>query len=183
MQTKTLHPWSFMCQRSGRKYFPDEYSYWRHWAKILNLSSSARLRLEWFIFYYTVGKQNGTLTAKHFGIARQIFVKWKQRFKPRDLTTLEDHSRIPQRKRIWTVTPSEEQQVIALRKQYLKWGKEKLKREYSSLYGLNISTNKIQKIINKHNLYLEPERVKKNRFWDSYGIPMPLLPGGTEPEE
>ena len=105
------------------------------------------MRLEWLIFYFSIGNRNGAQTAKHFGIARQNFVKWKKRFNPADLVSLEDHSRCPQKKRTWTVTEKEEQQIIAVRKAHMKWGKEKLKREYRRLNGADISANKIQKLI------------------------------------
>jgi len=32
------------------------------------LSEKAQLKLEWIIFYQTVGKRNASLTAAHFGI-------------------------------------------------------------------------------------------------------------------
>ena len=43
----------------------------------------------------------------------------------------------------------------------MKWGKNKLQRRYRKVYGTHISTNKIQKVINKHNLFPEPEIRKK----------------------
>ena len=161
VQPKRFHPWSWEGQHCRRENFPSDASYWRYWAERLNLSTSARLRLEWMIFYYTVGKKNGTLTARHFGIARQIFVKWKGRFKAQDLTSLQDQSKAPKKKRVWTVTDKEEANVIFLRKKRMKWGKDKLQREYRKDYGEYLSTNKIQKIINKHNLFPDPEIHKK----------------------
>lgn len=161
IQPKPYHPWSWQGVHYKREHFDSDASYWRYWAKRLNLSLSAKLRLEWVIFYYTVAGENGTVTAKHFGIARQIFVKWKGRFKPNDITSLEDHSKAPRNKRTWTVTDSEEQNIIFLRKQHMKWGKDKLQRQYSKTYGEHISTNKIQKVISKHNLFPEPEIRKR----------------------
>lgn len=161
VQPKPFHPWSYEANKDARRYFDSDSAYWRYWAERLNLSTEARLRLEWMIFYFTAGKRNGTKTAQHFGIARQIFVKWKGRFKPHDLTLLEKHSRIPHKKRTWTVTEEEENQVISIRKAHIKWGKEKLKREYKKVYREDISTNKIQKIINKHNLFPDPVSHKK----------------------
>lgn len=165
--SKKYHPWSYQVTRRARIFFDSEVSYWRHWAKLLDLSPPARMRLEWIIFYTTVGKRNGLATARHFGVSRKTFMKWKARFNPRDLTTLEDQSKAPKRRRSWTVTRKEEVNVIALRKKHLKWGKEKLKREYLKVYGQTITTNKIQKVINKHNLYPEPEeqqrRIKRAR--------------------
>lgn len=160
---KLHHPWSYQAVQCTREYFDSDSTYWRYWADRLKLSTPARLRLEWMIFYYTVAEKNGLYTAKHSGIARQIFVKWKRRFKPHDLTSLEDHSRAPITKRVWTVIKQEETNVIALRKKHLKWGKEKLKREYLKQYGKTISTNKIQKVINKHSLFPEVKKVQKRR--------------------
>ncbi len=163
VQPKQFHPWSWEGQHYKREDFNSDASYWRYWAERLNLSLSARLRLEWMIFYCTVGKKNGAATARHFGIARQIFVKWKGRFKANDLTSLENHSKAPKRKRVWTVTDNEEKNCILVRKKHLKLGKDKLQREYRKDYGLHISTNKIQKVINKHNLFPDSQ-LRKNRL-------------------
>lgn len=168
MFTSTIyHPWSYQVQRRGREYFNSDAAYFRHWANLLNLSASARLRLEWMIFYQTAGKRNGKAAAAHFGISRKTFMKWKARFNPKDLTTLTDLSRAPKTKRVWTVTKQEEADIIGLRKAHLKWGKEKLRREYLKQYHREVSTNKIQKVIVKHRLYPEPEirqkRVKQSR--------------------
>lgn len=74
---------------------------------------------------------------------------------------------MPQKKRVWTVTKEEEDNVITLRTKHMKWGKEKLKREYYKLYGVPLSTNKIQKVITKHHLFPDPQkhhhRVKQAR--------------------
>jgi putative transposase len=167
LQPKSFHPWSYYGQHCLRQDFDSDAAYWRYWADRLNLSTSARLRLEWMIFYFTVGKGKGTVTAKYFGIARQNFVKWKKRFNPNDLTSLEEHSRAPKKKRSWTVIEKEEKQVKKVREAHMRWGKEKLKREYLRLYGETISTNKIQKVITKHKLYPDPiahrKRVKQAR--------------------
>ncbi len=161
VQPHAFHPWSWQGTHFKREHFDCDASYWRYWAKRLNLSLSARLRLEWMIFYYFEAKRNGTRTARHFGIARQIFVKWKGRFKPDDLTSLEDQSRAPHHKRSWTVTDEEEQNIILLRKKHMKWGKKKLQIVYRKFYGTDISTNKIQKVINKHELFPDPVSHKK----------------------
>ena len=135
MKPAVFHPWSYQSAHSKREDFGSDADYWRHWASRLYLSSSARLRLEWLIFYCTIGKQNTTKTAAHFGVSRRVFIKWKKRFNPHDLTTLDDQSKAPKKKRIWTVTAQEETNVIVIRKKHMKWGKEKLKREYKKVYG------------------------------------------------
>jgi len=113
------------------------------------------------VFYYFEAKKSGAKTARHFGIARQIFVKWKKRFKSNDLISLEDKSRKPHHKRCWTVTDEEEKNIILLRKKHMKWGKDKLQRRYRKVFSIHISTNKIQKVINKYNLYPDPTDHKK----------------------
>lgn len=164
MFTSTIyHPWSYQVQRRGREYFASEAAYFRHWANLLDLSFSARLRLEWMIFYQTAGKMNGKATAIHFGISRKTFMKWKIRFNPKDLITLTDLSRAPKKKRTWTITKQEEADIVSLRRDHLKWGKEKLKREYLKQYHRGISTNKIQKVVAKHQLYPEP-KVRQKRL-------------------
>jgi len=165
--SQKYHPWSYQVIKRGRAHFDSEASYWRHWADLLDLSGTARLRLEWMVFYHSAGKKNAVATARHFGVSRKTFMKWKARFHPRDLTTLADQSRAPKRRRTWTVTQEEESNLIALREKHLKWGKEKLKREYRNVYGTTLSTNKIQKVIAKHRLYPDPaehkQRVKRAR--------------------
>lgn len=163
VQPHPFHPWGWKGQHCRREDFESDAAYWRYWANRLDLSAGARLRLEWLIFYFTVREENATKTAKHFGIARQNFVKWKGRFDPHDLTSLEDHSRCPIKKRTWTVTEEEEQRVITVRKMHMKWGKEKLKREYHRVYRSDISTNKIAKVITKHQLYPDPKEAKKRK--------------------
>src|SRR5258706_10833193 len=63
------------------------------------LSPQAQLKLEWIIFHYTVGKENVTGTAKHFGITRKTLHKWLKRFDELRLETLEEDSRAPHKTR------------------------------------------------------------------------------------
>ncbi len=163
MKPAAFHPWGYRAAHSSRADFSSDADYWRHWAVRLNLSAAVRLRLEWMIFYGTVGKKNTTKTARHFGISRRVFIKWKNRFNPHDLTSLSDHSKAPKRKRVWTVTDQEERNIIALRKKRMQWGKEKLRREYRRVYSTDISTNKIAKVIAKHQLYPDPETKNKRQ--------------------
>jgi transposase-like protein len=61
-----------------------------------------------------------------FGVSRQTFYRWKRRFDRHDLTTLEGHSHRPRKVRQPTWTPELAERVLALRKQYPRWGKDKL---------------------------------------------------------
>jgi len=59
------------------------------------LSDKAQLKLEWIIFYQTIGKENALLTAKHFGINPKTLHNGKKRFNEKDLSTLEEKSKAP----------------------------------------------------------------------------------------
>ena len=53
------------------------------------LSQAARGRLRWLIHYKTHGR-NAARTCSYFGISRQTFHRWKKRYDPNRLETLED---------------------------------------------------------------------------------------------
>jgi len=57
------------------------------------------LRVEWMVFYYTVAKENVTLSAQHFNISRKTFHKWLKRFKGSkyDIRSLADRARAHQK--------------------------------------------------------------------------------------
>jgi transposase InsO family protein/transposase-like protein len=141
-----------------------EYGKWNLYRDLArkNLSHEAQLKLEWIIFYNTLGNHNASLTAQQFGISRKTFHKWLNRFSERNLLTLEEVSRKPEHVRTWSVSKEEENRIITLRKAYLKLGKSKLKVLYKELYGQSLSTWKIERIIRRHNLY--PNKAEHQRF-------------------
>jgi len=122
------------------------------------LSEKAQLKLEWIIFYYTVGERNALSTAGHFGINPKTLHKWKKRFNEKDLSSLEEQSRRPEKVRDWMVQKEEEANILVLRKKNLEFGKKKLKVLYQKEYGKDISTWKIERVIRKYQLY--PDSVK-----------------------
>jgi transposase InsO family protein/transposase-like protein len=124
------------------------------------LSEKAQLKLEWIIFYQTVGKRNALLTAKHFGINPKTLHKWKERFNEKNLLALEEQSRKPNQARQWMVTASEEMNIKDLRKRNLELGKKKLQALYLKEYHEHISTWRIERVIRRYNLY--PDLVKHN---------------------
>ena len=126
-----------------------------HWGKFprarvlsrsgVSLSQTALKRLAWMEFYHTHGR-NAALTCRHFAISRQTFYRWKRRFDRHDLVSLEDLSHRPHRVRHPTWTPQLAERVLALRRQYPRWGKEKLvvllRRE-----KLRVSTSMVGRIL------------------------------------
>lgn len=132
------------------------------------LTSSAQMRLEWIIFYFTSGKRNASVTASYFGISRKTLHKYLGRFDETNLKSLEERSRAPLVKRQRTVVAQEEDRIRDLReKTKCKRGKKKLQRNYWNKYHERISTDKIQQTINKFHLYpdqvVRQAQIKKNK--------------------
>ena len=65
----------------------NKYQRWREMAKDM-LSPPAQMRLEWIIFYFTVGRVNASSTATHFGISRKTFHKYLGRFDETNIKSL-----------------------------------------------------------------------------------------------
>src|SRR5216683_1951299 len=104
----------------------DEVSEARQLARLgKKVSRAAQGRLQWMLFYFFNGR-NAARTCCRFGISRQTFYRWKRRFDRHDLSTLEGHSQRPRRVRQPTWAPDLAERVLALRKQYPRWGKDKL---------------------------------------------------------
>src|SRR4030042_2109753 len=123
----------------------NKYDRWRRVAEILGLSKTAKLRLEWIIYYQD---HNASETATHFGISRKTFYKWYGLF-DRDniysLYKLEDQSRAPKHVRQREITPEQQLRIILLRKQHIRYGKMKLEKIYQQTYQEKISSWHIQK--------------------------------------
>ncbi|MFZ0136325.1 MAG: integrase core domain-containing protein [Candidatus Sulfotelmatobacter sp.] len=90
----------------------------------MELSRTAQVRLRWMDFYRK--NKNVALTCRHFGISRQTFYRWLKRYEPLDLTTLEERSHCPRRRRQPTWSFPLAEKVLLLRLQFPRWGKDKL---------------------------------------------------------
>jgi len=93
--------------------------------RIGDISHEASTRLKWFDYYERVGR-NARKTCRHFGISPDTFYRWKKRYRPYDLRTLEVWSHRPKRVRQPTWTVGTVQAVLEIREEYPGWGKEKL---------------------------------------------------------
>jgi len=94
-------------------------------ARLPELSRMARQRVKW-MDHYRVHGGNAALTCRYFGISRQTFYRWKRRYNPRDLASLEGRSHRPKRLRQPTWSRDLALAVLHLREQYPRWGKDKL---------------------------------------------------------
>lgn len=144
----------------------DKNSRWREVAGLVGLSDKAKLRLEWLIFYFTVGKEDAYKTAKHFGITPKTLYKWLKRFlkSKENVKVLEERSRRPRKIRQWEVTLLEETRVINLRRRYIHWGKRKLRVVYEREYRESVSTWKIERVIRKHKLYPDQRKAERTAW-------------------
>ncbi len=125
------------------------------------LSPAALLKLEWIIFYHTLGKQNAKATAKQFGITRKTFHKWLRRFKEQDIKGLEEVSKAPLKTRRRDISLLQRIRVKTLRTKYPRYGKMKLIGIYKEDYGEAISSWKIQKTIEEDQLYFDYVTIQK----------------------
>ncbi len=141
---------------------PDKWTLLRRLAQNA-LSPSAKLKLEWVIFYHTVGNKKAKASAAHFGISRKTLHKWLVRFDERSLKSLEEHSRRPDNTRVWMVNQTQEIRIRKLRKENMEFGKLKLKRLYQREYKEDISTWKIERVIRAYKLFPD-KQIHQKRY-------------------
>jgi len=116
--------------------------------KTVSLSKAAKQRLKWMEFYNSHGK-NARLTCRHFGISPDVFYRWKNRYKPEHLITLEDtKSRRPKTVHKPHTDPVLVARVRALREQYPRWGKKKLYAMVAK-EGFSTSRSTVGRILNR----------------------------------
>lgn len=144
------------------QYFPvkkkpllNKYQRWREVARLLKLSSEAKLRLEWLIFYSTKGDENISLTCRHFGISRKTFHKWFNLFDEKNFRTLESKNKSPINRRKPEYSPEEIQKTIALRLKYPTLGRLKLRVLYLEEYGKDINDWHLRRIIHDFKLFAQ----------------------------
>lgn len=115
-----------------------------------SLSKDAVKRLAWINWYFSHGK-NAELTCRHFGISKSLFYRWKNRFNPQNLKTLEFDTKLctPHHLREMTTPSWILKRIYDIRLHDLEKSKyeihEELLRE-----GITISYKVIQKVINRH---------------------------------
>jgi len=94
-------------------------------ANIPRLSKEATRRLKWFD-YYNSRDHNARLTCRHFDISPQTFYRWKRRYDPKHIESLEDLPHRPKHLRQPTYSVELVEAVLKLREEYPRWDKDKL---------------------------------------------------------
>ena len=121
---------------------------------------------------------NASLTCRHFDINRETFYRWRRRYNPRDLTTLENLSSCPKTRRSRTWTVEQVEAVLEMREFYPRWGKDKL-AVLLLRKGMVLSVSKVGRIIaylKTRQVIREPIRAIKvcQRRWKRpYGVRRP----------
>jgi len=131
-------------------------------SSIKELSREAKVRLKFLEFSQD---HSVSLTSRHFGISRSTFYRWRRRYNPKNLQSLEDRPKTPKRVRTPQWGYEQLERVRTLREEYPFWGKEKLalllKQEG---YSLSPSTvGRILTYLKRRNLLREPVKKLKVR--------------------
>lgn len=130
------------------------------------LSPEAKKRLKWMYVVRYECDNNLTQAAKRIGISRpwlsQVHGHWKNNHE--DPRSLELESRAPHdtsdRKRI---DKKIENKIIAIRKKYQPWGKDKLSVILKRDYQLKVGASTVNRYLHKHNL-IDPKLSEKNEL-------------------
>ena len=117
----------------------------------VKLSKPAKHRLA--IIDYYLAHRNVSLTCRHYGTSRSYFYKWYQRYNPRYLASLEDHSRRPKQSRQATYDTSFVTLIRKLRTDYPSYSAKKLTRIVLRDYDIRYSAATIGRIIQRFQLY------------------------------
>lgn len=121
----------------------------------VTLSKTGRLRLSWLDYYLAHGN-NAALTARHFGIARSCFFKWKGRYDKLGLSGLEDQTTRPKHVR-HPLTPLLVVDAIrTLRKANPELSKYKLAVILKRDYGYRLSASSVGRILTRYDLFFTP---------------------------
>lgn len=128
------------------------------------ISPEAARRLRWMDHY--AKNRNARLTCRYFGICPKTFYRWKNRFDPYDLTTLEEESRRPQHVRQPQTPVQVVEAILELRTRYPRWGKKKLvvllaRRE------MKVSASTVGRVMNRlkaRGVLVEPANVTQAKL-------------------
>jgi transposase len=82
----------------------------------LVMGRQAQKRLQWFDHYQAHGR-HAALTCRNLGISRETIYRWKRRYDPDKLSTLEDRSHRPHGRHRSSWTAQQAERVRGLREQ------------------------------------------------------------------
>lgn len=110
------------------------------------LSPDARQRLAWMDSYRECG--NAAQVARHHSIPLRTFWRWKKRYDPFDLASLECRRRGPRKTPLRTAW-STERRVLTLKREHPRWGRRKLALILAR-EGITLSERTVGRILLRH---------------------------------
>jgi transposase InsO family protein len=117
-----------------------------------NISPEADYRLKVIGYYFGPGKENASATARHFGLHRNTVGSWIKIFDTKNPKSLEPKKPVPI-KRYRKKTPDWiVQEVVALKKQYPYYGKEKVSRILKRDKNIIVSASTCGRIFKQYKL-------------------------------
>jgi len=129
--------------------------------------------------WYQSHGRNARLTCRHFGLSPDTFYRWKRRFNPHNLSSLENRSSRPRRRRPPTWSPELAEAVLRLREEYPRWGKDKLVVLLRQ-QGWQVSTSMVGRILRRlkeQGVLVEPPRralpTRKRSYPRPYAVRKP----------
>lgn len=131
-------------------------------SRLVDISFEAKRRLKWFDYYRSHGR-NASLTCRHFGISPDTFYRWKRRFKPGLLLTLESFSTKPKHFRKSSVSNDTVIQIINLRKKDMALSKYKIAALLQRDHQIDVSPSTVGRILTKRGLIEEAAVIKSIR--------------------
>lgn len=134
------------------------------------LSKEAHQRLYW-LDWYQGHKRNAEKTCRHFGISKSVFYRWKKRFNPGNLKTLEDDksTRRPKHLREMITPLWIRQKIYNIRLSDLEKSKYEIQEELKRK-GIMVGRSAIQKVINRNKELLNTQHHKQIRKHKNYQI-------------
>lgn len=115
----------------------------------LKLSSKARERLAWMDSFRECG--NAAQVCRHFSIPLRTFWRWRKRYDPFDLRSLENKKtrplRMPRKTSIVV-----ERAVLHIKQAHPRWGKEKISFFLNTHQRITLSGKTCWKILKRHRL-------------------------------
>jgi len=124
------------------------------------ISRDAAKRMRW-MDHYARG-QNARQTCRYFGISPQTFYRWKRRYDPYDLTTLEEESRRPHAVRQPETPLRVIERIMALREEHPRWSRDKL-AVLLEKEGIKVSGSTVGRVMARlraRGLLVEPASVR-----------------------
>jgi transposase InsO family protein len=121
----------------------------------VTLPKPAKVRLS-RLDYYNAHSHNAALTARHFGISKSCFFKWKQRYDQLGLQGLIDQPKRPKTIRQPTTPRPVVDATKQLRRANPEYSKYKLSVILKRDFGYSLSASTVGRIISRYNLFFAP---------------------------